>query len=59
LFRARIDERNGFGRPEELIDLSGLEFEAVNAPDAALKWGGEPVMGRPLPREVADAAWLP
>lgn len=52
LFRVRTNERKGLSEPELLIDLSGLTFEPVAPPPAALRWGGEPVEGKPL--ELAE-----
>ena len=49
LYRAAADPRRGLGEPEELIDLRGLRFEAVEAPPEAKLWGGRPVAGLPLP----------
>lgn len=48
LFRARMNKETGPGRPEKLIDLSGLKFEAIEPKPEATRWGGQPVAGRPL-----------
>jgi hypothetical protein len=48
LYRTSISSQGKLGSPVELIDLRAWRFEAVIAPDAAAKWGGEPVIGRPI-----------
>ncbi len=48
LYRATADPRRGLTEPEELIDLRGLGFEALEAPPEAKLWGGRPVAGTPL-----------
>jgi hypothetical protein len=48
LFRARMNQRSGPAEPQNLIDLSGLKFEAIASPPEATRWGGQPVVGRLL-----------